>query len=439
MITRRNLLGTTAGATLLSLASPLVGQKIENDKKTLPGSLPEPIARLPFFADRVAPFTNDERRVRIARAKELMDRQKIQAIVLAESSSNSRYFANFSTWPGERIWALVISAKARPFLVCPAFERDRAAEMLKDTPIATDADILTWQEDENPFALIMHALRDQKAANSVIGLDENMRFLFVNELMKAGPSFQFVSATPITAGCRMIKDDHELACLRVAGAATLAVYEAVYRSLREGMTTADVQLLVKQAYAKTGLRGEASLNMDEYTALPHGSRQPQTIREGSILMLDDGCELHGYTSDITRTFCYGKPADRQRKVFDIVKAAQTAAMKTARQELPLSQVDMAARQVISDAGYGPGYKYFTHRVGHGIGMDMHEWPYLSRNNMFLVESNPILARDMTFSDEPGIYIPGEFGIRLEDELHITSEGAELLTPPSHSLDEPFAV
>jgi Xaa-Pro dipeptidase len=154
-------------------------------------------------------------------------------------------------------------------------------------------------------------------------------------------------------------------------------------------------------------------------------------------MLDDGCEVQGYTSDITRTFCYGKANDEQRRVFDIVKAAQTAAMRAARPGLPLAQVDLAARKVIADSGYGPGYKYFTHRVGHGIGMDMHEWPYLSENNMFLDDRHPVLARNMTFSDEPGVYIPGEFGVRLEDELHITAEGAELLTVQSQSLDEPF--
>jgi Xaa-Pro dipeptidase len=400
--------------------------------------MPEPIAKLPSFAGRVAPFTNEERLARIARAKELMGKERIDAIVLANSTSNTLYFANISLGASERMWALVVPAKGRPFLVCPRFEYGRAAEMLEKTPIAKDADLLAWEEDESPFALVVKALKDRGITSGKVGLDENMKFTFAHELMQAGPSLVFVSATPVTGGCRMIKDEHELACLRTAGAATLEVYEAVYRSLKEGMTTRDVHDFVQMAYMKTGLRGEASLNIDEYTALPHGSRTPQTIREGSILMLDDGCVVEGYTSDITRTFCYGKPTDKQRRVFDIVKAAQTAAMKTARPGLPLKQVDLAARRVISDAGFGPGYKYFTHRVGHGIGMDMHEWPYLSENNMFLGDRHPVLARDMTFSDEPGVYIQGEFGVRLEDELHITADGAEQLTPQSPSLDEPFA-
>ena len=437
MITRRTLLGSSAGAAL-SLALPLPGEKLD-DTDVQPGPVPEPIARVPSFAGRVAPFTNEERLARIARARALMEQQKIQAIVLSNSTSNTLYFANISLGASERMWAVVIPAKGKPIVVCPTFEHGRALEMLADTPLARDAELLTWQEDESPFALIISALRGAGITAGTVGLDENMKFTFAHELMRAGPSLQFVSATPVTGGCRMIKDEHELACLRTAGAATLAVYEAVYRSVREGMTTGDVHNLVQMAYEKTGLRGEASLNIDEFTALPHGSHKPQVIREGSILMLDDGCVVQGYTSDITRTFCCGKPTDKQRRVFDIVKAAQSAAMKAARPGLAADQVDLAARQVISDAGYGPGYKYFTHRVGHGIGMDMHEWPYLSSNNMFLDDLHPVLARNMTFSDEPGIYIPGEFGVRLEDELHITADGAELLTPQSPSLDEPFAM
>lgn len=438
MITRRTLLGVSAGAALSSMASPLVGQMRREAMEAPSGPMPEAIAKLPTFAGRVAPFTNEERLARIERAKELMDQQKMGAMVLANSTSNTLYFANIQLGASERMWALVIPAKAKPFLVCPAFERDRAGEMLEDTPFAQDGEVLTWQENESPFALTVKGLADHGVSSGRVGLDENMKFTFAYELMKAGPSLEFVSATPVTGGCRMIKDEHELNCLRTAGAATLAVYEAVYRSVKEGMTTREVHGLVQMAYAKTGLQGEASLNIDEYTAVPHGSRKPQTIREGSILMLDDGCVVEGYTSDITRTFCYGKPTDKQRKVFDIVKAAQTAARETARPGLAAAQVDLAARKVIADSGYGPGYKFFTHRVGHGIGMDMHEWPYLSENNMFLDDRQVTLTKNMTFSDEPGIYIKGEFGVRLEDELHITADGAELLTPQSASLDEPFA-
>jgi len=204
------------------------------------------------------------------------------------------------------------------------------------------------------------------------------------------------------------------------------------------MTTANVHSLIGAAYKQVGFEGEASLNIDEFTALPHGSRQQQTLREGSILMLDDGCEVEGYTSDITRTFVLGKATDKMKSVFEIVRRAQSAAVQAARPGVSTADVDAAARKVIVDGGYGPGYKYFSHRLGHGIGMDMHEWPYFVKNNMFGYDTNPSLQAGNLLSDEPGIYIPGEFGIRLEDDLLITEPGSELLTPQSPSLEDPFA-
>jgi Xaa-Pro dipeptidase len=347
------------------------------------------------------------------------------------------YFANISLNGGERLWALVIPAKAKAFLICPAFENARAHELLSAGPFGSDADVLTWQEDESPFALLVRGLRDRGIATGRVGLDENMKFVFSSSLAQAGPQLRFVIATPVTAGCRMIKEAHEIECIRVAGAATLAVYEAVYRSLREGMTTTDVHRLVGAAYEKVGLAGEASLNIGTFTASPHGSRQVQTIREGTILMVDDGCLVEGYTSDITRTFMLGKPTEKMNQVFEVVRRAQQAALAAARPGVEPASVDAAARKVIIDAGYGPGFRYFSHRVGHGLGMDGHEWPYLVTNDMFGWDLHPHLRPGMVFSDEPGIYISGEFGIRLEDELHITENGAELLTPASSSLVDPF--
>ena len=235
----------------------------------------------------------------------------------------------------------------------------------------------------------------------------------------------------------MIKDAHEIECLRLAGQATIRVYEAVYKALEEGMTQRDVSALIQAGYARVGFPGEASLNIGEYTASPHGSQTPQTIREGTIIMLDDGCRVEGYTSDITRTFVLGKPTHKMLQVFDIVQRAQKAALEAARPGVPNEVVDAAARKVVVDAGYGPGFKYFTHRVGHGLGMDMHEWSYLVKGNMYGWPARPTLQPGMIFSDEPGIYIRGEFGIRLEDDLHVTESGAELLTTPSPSLEHPF--
>jgi len=262
-----------------------------------------------------------------------------------------------------------------------------------------------------------------------------VHFVFADGIAQAAPQATLVSATPVTAGCRMIKSPHESALMRLASQVTLAAYEAVYHALREGMTQQQVGDLIAAAYGQLGFPGEASVQVGEYSALPHGSSTPQVIREGSIVVIDDGCAVEGYQSDITRTFVLGKipeqSGDKMRNVFDIVHRAQAAALAAARPGVECGSVDAAARKVITGAGYGPDYKYFSHRLGHGMGMDMHEWPYLVRGN------TTKLAPNMTFSDEPGIYIRSEFGIRLEDDMHITESGAELFTPQSTSLENPF--
>ncbi len=433
MVSRRTFFRISSAAAATAAAAGSMAQTSTSE----PSSLPAPIAALPSFAGRVKPFTNEERLARIERAKELMAQNHIDAIVLANNSTSSMYFANISLNGGERLWALAIPAKGKPFVVCPAFENARAHELLSAGPFGDDADVLTWQEDESPFALVVKGLSDRGITTGRVGLDENMKFVFADSLAKAGPQLTFVVATPVTAGCRMIKDAHEIECMRTACHATLAVYRAVYGSLREGMTTKDVHGLIAAAYHQVGLEGEASLNIGTFTASPHGSRQMQTIQEGTVLMVDDGCLVEGYTSDITRTFVLGKPTLKMKDVFAIVHEAQQAALKAARPGVELASVDGAARKVIVDAGYGPGFKYFSHRVGHGIGMDMHEWPYLVTNDMFGWELHPRMQANMTFSDEPGIYIPGEFGVRLEDDMHILENGAELLTPASPSLEDPF--
>jgi Xaa-Pro dipeptidase len=427
-ISRRGFFATSAAVA----ASTAFSANLAAETATPPA-----IAALPILSGLARPFTNAERQARIARAQQIMAATKIDAIVLANSTTSSVYFADLRLNGGERLWALVMPAKAKPFLVCPAFEEGRARELLAAGPFGKDADVIVWQEDESPYAALGKGLADRGLATATVGLDENMKFVFSEGIRAANPHLTLVSASPITAGCRMVKDAHEIECLRLACRATLLVYRAVAQSLHPGMTTADVHSLVAAAYKRVGFEGEASLNIDEFTALPHGSRQQQTLHEGSILMLDDGCEVEGYTSDITRTFVLGKATDKMKRVFDLVHAAQAAAVKTARPGVPTADVDAAARKVIVDGGYGPGFTYFSHRLGHGIGMDMHEWPYFVKNNMFGYDPNPHLQAGNLLSDEPGIYIRGEFGIRLEDDLLITESGSELLTPQSPSLEDPF--
>jgi len=354
----------------------------------------------------------------------------LDAIVLMEGTS-LRYFTGIHWWGGERLFALVLPAKGKPFYVCPAFEEGRAREQIKNGADLLEVDLRVWQEDESPYERVAQGLKDRGIASGKIGMEETIRFVFADGMAKAAPTAAIKSATPVTAGCRMVKSTHEVALMRLASQVTLAVYEAVYHALHEGMTQHDVGTLIEKAYDQIGFPGDASVMMGEYTASPHGSTTPQIIREGSIIMIDDGCEVEGYQSDITRTFVLGKPTDKMKSVFDIVHRAQSAALAAARPGAECGSVDAAARKVIIDAGYGPDYKYFTHRLGHGLGMDGHEWPYLVRGNPTKLQAN------VTTSDEPGIYIPGEFGIRLEDDLHVTENGAELFTPQSPSLEDPF--
>jgi len=436
MFSRRSFARFAVGAAATGIAQQGRAQRGQT-AAPLTGPVPPSIAALQPMTGLVRPFTNEEREARIEKAQKLMAAQKIVAVVLVGGAS-PQYFANVSLGGGERLWAMVIPMKSSPFFVCPAFEEDRAREILAATPFGKDPDIRAWQEDESPYLRLIQGLKDRGIAGGRIGIEETVKFVFADGIAQAGaPGFKVVSATPVTAGCRMIKDAHEVECLRVAGEATVRVYEAVFKALTEGMTQKDVNALVQAGYARVGFPGEASLNIGEYTASPHGSRTPQTIREGTIIMLDDGCRVEGYTSDITRTLVLGKPTEKMRKVFEIVQRAQKAALEAAKPGVPNDAVDAAARRVIIDAGYGPGFKYFTHRVGHGLGMDMHEWNYLVKNNMYGGTSNSTLQPGMVFSDEPGIYIRGEFGIRLEDDLHVTQTGAELLTTPSPSLEHPF--
>jgi Xaa-Pro dipeptidase len=393
-------------------------------------SLPPPIAALTSMRDRARPITADERRGRVEKARRLMREAKVDALMLT-SGTSMVYFANVDWSGGERLFAVVIPADGEPFAVCPAFEEDRAREQLARGPFTGAFDVRTWHEHESPYALVAQGLRDRGIATGRLGAEETAKFVFADGVAMAAPAVRVVSGTPVTAGCRMVKDAHELELMRLASEVTLKAYEAAYRSLREGMTQADFASLVSAAHARLGFAGGAGVQVGQYSALPHGSIEPQVVREGSILLIDGGCKVEGYSSDISRTFVLGAPTQKMKDVFEIERRAQDAALAAARPGVECQAVDAAARKVIVDAGYGPDYTFFTHRVGHGMGMDGHEWPYLVRGNTLK------LAPGMTFSDEPGIYIRGEFGVRLEDDMVITETGAELFTPQSESLEKPF--
>jgi len=425
MLSRRNLLqaGAVAGAVLG--AAPLLSA---SDQTSSP--LPPPLAELKSMKDQARPITGDERYHRQEKARQLMKANHLDAILLMEGTSLN-YFSGIRWWGGERLFAMVLPAKGKAFYVCPAFEEGRAREQIAKSPDGEQADIRIWQEDESPYQRLAQGFRDRGILTGMIGIEETVRFVFSDGIAKAAAQIKVSSGTPVTAGCRMIKSAHEVELMRLAAKITLAAYEASYRALKPGMTQSQMQDLIRDAHTQLGFSGDADVQVGEHAAFPHGSVAPQIIGEDSLVLMDGGCRVEGYTSDITRTFVLGKPSDKMKSVFDIVHRAQTTALKTARPGLECHAVDAAARKVITDAGFGPDYKYFTHRVGHGMGMDGHEWPYLVRGSTMPLQAN------MTFSDEPGIYIRGEFGIRLEDDMHITEDGAELFTPQSPSLEDPF--
>jgi Xaa-Pro dipeptidase len=381
--------------------------------------------------DGVRPISVEERRARLEKARRLMQEHDLDAMMLTGGTSMV-YYTNMRWGLSERLLTLVLPVSGRPFVVSPAFEEERAREQIEDGPLhGAETDVVTWEEDESPYALVAGGLRSRGIVSGRLGAEETVRFVFVDGVARAAPSLTLTSATPVTAGCRGVKDRHEIELMRHASAVTLKAYEAAYQAIEEGMTQGEVSGMIAAAHDRLGFRGGASAQTGEYSALPHGSVTPQVIREGTIVLIDGGCSVEGYRSDISRTFVLGQPTDKMRRVFEIEFEAQTAALHAARPGVPCAAVDAAARKVITDAGFGPDYKYFSHRVGHGIGMDGHEWPYLVRGNTLP------LAPGMTFSDEPGIYIPGEFGVRLEDDMVITEDGAELLTPQSRSLESPF--
>jgi Xaa-Pro dipeptidase len=313
--------------------------------------------------------------------------------------------------------ALVIPRTGDPLLLCPAFEEGRLRELLR-WPI----EIRSWQEDQNPSALVAKWFAERGLRTGRIAIEETTRYTFFDHLRDAAPALEYVSGDAITAGCRARKSQHELELMRLACEATFDVFRALFASLHEGLTEHDIAGLIESGFARMGLHGGALVLLGPSAALPHGTIEPQKLREGEPVLIDGGTSVEGYASDVTRTGLLGKPPEKLQRAFDTLRLAQNAALDAARRGKFSGSVDDAARFVVVSAGFGPDYKFFTHRLGHGIGLDGHEHPYLVRGSKTILESG------MTFSNEPGIYVPGNYGVRLEDVMVITPDGpAELLT------------
>lgn len=423
MTTRRDFVTLAAASAAVSIV-PTSAEAQQSSS-----ALPPAIRELTSMRREATPISVDERRGRIEKARRLLIENRLDALMLTGGTS-MEYFTGIRWGLSERLLTAIIPARGAAFLVTPKFEEERAMEQAHQGPLGREADVYAWEEDQDPYALIARGLRARGLATATIGAEETVRFVFADGAAHV-PGVTVVSGTPVTAGCRMVKDAHEIALMKLASRVTLKAYEAAWKSLRDGMTQTDFANLVSAAHRQLGFDGSAGVQVGKYSALPHGSATPQTIREGSVLLIDGGCKVEGYSSDISRTFVLGKATQRMKDVFEVELRAQTAALRAARPGVACEAVDAAARNVITDAGFGPDYKYFTHRVGHGMGMDGHEWPYLVRGNTLPLQPG------MVFSDEPGIYLPDEFGVRLEDDMVITTDGAELMTPQSTSIERPF--
>jgi len=372
-------------------------------------------------------ITDDERRARIEKARRLMTDNGIAAMFL-EGGTSMFYYTGVRWGNSERTFGVVIPAKGELAWVTPAFEEQRARELIKFSN-----DVRVWQEDESPYEVIAGILRDRGAANGKVGFEERVRFFIFDGVRQRLSSAQYVTATPVTAGCRMIKSPAEIALMQRANDITLQAIADGFKSMKEGMTNQELGANVAAATRKLGGTADGALVIfGKYTAFPHGSVQPQKLRENDVVLIDAGCTIEGYTSDITRTTVFGKPTQRMRDVWETEKKAQNAAFAAAKVGATCESVDAAARKVITDAGFGPGYKTpgLPHRTGHGIGLDGHEWTNFVKGNTTKIQSG------MCFSDEPTIVIYGEFGIRLEDCLHVTESGPRFFSKQSESIELP---
>jgi Xaa-Pro aminopeptidase len=377
----------------------------------------------------VVPITLEEREARIEEAQRLLSENKIEALIL-DSGTSLTYFTGIGWWPSERPMVAIIPAKGNVRYVCPGFEESRLRELIK-----IGKDVYAWQEDESPYKQIATALKDAGVQSGNVGIEERLRFFILDGVRREASHLNYVSGDPVTMPCRMIKSPAELALMQKAVDITSAAIRFGIDQLHEGMTQGELSSFIDDAQRKLGGQPDFSMALfGESSAFPHGSTKPRTLKKGDIVLMDCGCTVENYSSDITRTIVFGaEPTKRQQEIWKLEQQAQAAGFAAAKLGAACEEVDAAARKVITDAGFGPGYKLpgLPHRTGHGIGMDVHEWGNMVKGN------KQVLQPGMCFSVEPTISIPGEFGVRLEDCVYMTEQGPKWFSKTSRSIAEPF--
>lgn len=415
---RRDALALTAAGATFALGGKAVAAAVKNG-----------LGDLRPMTARAQPISAAEHGARLARIQALMQQGKVAAF-LVEAGSSLEYFTGVRWWRSERTTAALIPAHGRVIVVTPFFEEPSIRETLK-----VPADVRTWKEDESPFELLAGALREQAAGGGPLAVEPTTRLFIVERLSAAsGQAHAVVPGDELIRACRMHKSPAELALMQTANDVTLAALRYTHAHVDAGMHGADILNMMIAATGALGGTHEFSLVLlNEASAYPHGSIKPQQVRAGSVILIDTGCSVHGYQSDISRSWVLGAASRRQRQVWDTVKQGQELALATAKLGSPVGGIDRAVRTFYEGRGWSKNYGLpgLSHRTGHGIGMDVHEAPYLVRSDTTPLEAG------MCFSDEPGLYTPGEFGIRLEDCWYMTEAGPKTFTPLAKSLDEPI--
>jgi len=423
-IKRRDFISLTATIAAAGMVAGLQSRAADKQQAITNGN-----SNLQLITGDVQPISVAERAGRVAKAQRLLLDNKMEALVI-DCGTSLQYFTGISWWPSERTMVAIIPAIGAVQYVCPGFEEARLREQ-----VIIGKEVWPWQEDESPYQVIATAFKAAGIAGGTIGIEERLRFFIMDGIRKAAPHLNYVSGDAVTIPCRMFKSATEIALMQKASDITIAAIKSSAARLKEGMSQNDLSAMIMTAQNELGGNADFALCLfGKASAYPHGTKQPQLLQKGDMVLMDCGCTIEGYNSDITRTIVFGAPPTaRQTQIWNLEKQAQAAAFAAAKIGAPCQAVDAAARKVITDAGFGPGYKLpgLPHRTGHGIGMDGHEWGNMVKGNTQLLQPG------MCFSIEPTISIVGEFGVRFEDCVYMTEQGPQWFSQPSKSIEEPF--
>ena len=395
-------------------------------------TIKEELAAITPIVNFVKPIQKEEFQQRIDKACQLMQEQNVPAFYL-HSGKNLFYFTGMKWNASERMVGALLFPNGTLVYIAPEFEKGTIFDFM-----LIEGAVRGWEEHESPYELFILLLKENGLDSGEISMDEATPFFVFDGIQNGQNSYKLVNAKPITAGCRMIKSDAEIAIMQQAMNITLEVQKAAARILRVGISTKEVTDFINDAHVKYGIPSGSYFCIVLFgvdSSFPHGVKSPKDLAENEVVLVDTGCVLHDYISDITRTYVFGKASEEQTRIWNIEKETQQAAFDAAQLGNTCAAIDAAARVVLEFYNLGPDYKLpgLPHRTGHGIGLEIHEWPYLVRND------HTILEIGMTVSNEPMICVPDKFGIRLEDHIYMTNKGPKWFTKPMHSIENPFGI